>query len=509
MRRNRLWIALCLAASATLGACRTIPPAPPAGACTDWRWIGITRPGAGCPQAPPGWTSRSLFANLGEPDDGRKHFPDSKVFQELRRFCSYEIADSDRSASDVPALDLGGDLERLDRDCAALSVGADSARPSDLVRLREEVFPAQAGLGGSLAIANERGVRLAFLDTQPTADDLPETRGSAPLHGFTLAQLARRMVCQDSACAARITTRLALPIRDFDPARRGDQIDTLRGGYIGLQGDLAQAILSEVDAWRVGDRSQKHLVLNLSLAWDGRFFGGLTKEQIDEMQAGTQAVYRALQYAAGYDVLVLAAAGNQKRPPCQNSGPLLPAAWESAGRRGEERLLYAVGGVRSDGKRLVNTRRKGMPRRAAFGVIPAWNDTGGEPEAILVGSSVATAVVSSIAAVVWDSFPELDSRKVMDILDKSGEELSYQADFWSGTGAAPAVHWLSLCRTVKTACEETGGRCPLQSSCPALISIEDTTSSLLAHPQARGSCRPWVMPQPEDDPCPVCKPPAR
>lgn len=517
MRGKHLWIAPCLlvalaalAAIAALGACGTSKaaplPQPPASAeaCADWRWIGISRPGAQCPAPPAGWKRAPLFPELRRPDYAAKavkNVPGREVIQELERFCVYEIEDPRRGAA---ASALAAGLERLDRDCAALSIAADPGPAAEAARLRDEIFPAQVGLGVPLKIVNVEGVRLAFLDTHPTGDRAPKTQGDAPLHGFTLTRLATRIVCPEGRCAARITTRLALPIRDFDAGTRGNQIEKDRGGYIGLQGDLAQAIQAEVDAWQ-RDRSQRHLVLNLSLAWDGRILDGLTEKQIGEMRAGTQAVFRALQYAAGYDALVLAAAGNQKRKPCRNDGPLLPAAWEASGAKTGKPLLYAVGAVASDGERLVNARRGGMPRRAAFGIFPSPDDKGGEPGAILVGSSVSTAVVSSIAAVVWDSFPDLESRQVMSILDGSEKELGYDADFWFGPGAPPRVHGLSLCKALQAACK---GRspCPLASGCPVVAPVEDISRKLLASPGAQGSCRPWVMPQPEDDPCPVCPP---
>lgn len=504
MRRTALCIALCLAAA--LGACRTTAPRPKpepepesAQACADWRWIGISRPGASCPAPPTGWRRQALFPELKPPGYDERKIPAPEVIQELQRFCAYETEDPRRGEADLR--EIAQNLERLDRDCAALSIAAEPDLEAQAARLRDEIFPAQTGLRAPFKVLNEKGVRLAFLDTHPTGEGAPETQGDAPLHGFTLARMAQSMVCPEGRCAALITTRLALSIRDFDPRQRGGQVDTARGGFIGLQGDLARAIQDEVDAWQRNRSQQRHLVLNLSLGWDGRLFDGLEKEQIREMRAGTQAVYRALQYAVGYDALVLAAAGNQKREPCRNDGPLLPAAWEEA--KVGPQLVYAVGGVTSDGKLLVNTRPRGMPRRAAFGVLPSQDG-----EAILVGTSVATAVVSSIAAVVWDSFPELESRQVMEILDRSGKELEDRtADFWFGQSTeAPAIHWLSLCTALKNACE---GRspCPLQSSfCPAVAPTEDTTAQLLANPEAKGSCQPWVTPQPEDDPCPVCPP---
>jgi hypothetical protein len=301
-------------------------------------------------------------------------------------------------------------------------------------------------------------------------------------------------------------------------------VDREHGGYLGMQSDLAEAIRSEVDTWWPKRGSQRHLVLNLSMAWDATLFGGLDAEQVADLRAGTQAVYRALQYAQGFDVLVLAAAGNQKKEPCVNYGPLLPAAWEMGAPREEScrqaeegPLLYAVGGVRADGSPLANARPGGMPRRAAYG------ETG-----LYTGTSVATAVASSIAAVVWDTFPHLTSRCVMQILDgteldsgcrlklqagKPDDLLSMKADFWYGmsswTEAAPPVRRLTLCTVLEQACSgQPSATCPLRSGCRS-HSVAPALGRGIATPGAatQGSCQPWLYPQPEDDPCPTCEPP--
>lgn len=319
-----------------------------------------------------------------------------------------------------------------------------------------------------------------------------------------------------------------------------------------MQSDLATAIREEVDDW-LQQKSQRHLVLNLSLAWDGKLFGGLNGEQIADMQAGTQAVYRALQYAASYDVLVLAAAGNQKKEPCANFGPLLPAGWESepprencCGEADGAPILYAVGGLRADGSPLDNARPSGMPRRAAFGETK-----------VFTGSSVATAIVSSIAAVVWDTFPDLNSCEVMDILDgthrclppdetgtdqpmkaaatEEDQERPLRADFWFGANArtdgrthagapvgapaeapveAPPVSRLSLCTVLRKACEKESS-IPFCSSLPTCEPLKAAQTRIVQrnveprgeHRVDQGSCEPWLYPQPESVPCPSCGPP--
>jgi hypothetical protein len=528
-----------IASSLAIGmsGCATLRPPSlnAAKACADWRWIGISRPEAQCPEIP-GWTVRPLFPQLApaqrqsgdncEREEGgnpknREHLPDAELIQELNRFCVYESRHSLNIFRKLHPPAPSADLVRLDQDCAALSGADTELDPKDWKSNYKDFF-SEAGRQGPLPnIENASGVRLAFLDTQPTGAGFPRTSGNSP-HGFTLANIAQNLICTAGSsprCAAQITTRLALPVIDFDPkSPKFTKIDPERGGFLGMQSDLAEAIRDEVDSWRKDRKtgnSPQHLVLNLSLAWDARLYGGLGEEWITEMRAGTQAVYRALQYAARFDVLVLAAAGNQKCAPCDNTGPLLPAAWEKEGPQEQgcpkqpepPPFLYAVGGVDSDGSPLANARPGGMPRRAAYGETAVV--TGIDPRTsrtiyngmIYSGSSVATAVVSSVAAVVWNSHPDWDSRRVMQYLDTHGDVLKFHASFWfpdptaTSSAGPPWVHRVSLCSAFP------GPECvPWQPKQPLPRKYKTWS---------QGSCQPWLYPQPEDPPCMACIPPPK
>jgi hypothetical protein len=511
-RRNLLWIAPWMVIG--LSACTAYRPAlqsagrpATAKACADWRWIGITsKPGVQCPQIP-GWTVTPLFGQLSPPRDACDKPVVVDAIRELNRFCVYETADKGWKARPFPPA-VSADLVRFDQDCAGLSLSLDADLKANNWKSPYEDFQDVLTHAGKpeLQIDGRPGVRLAFLDTQPTGGVVPREWWHSR-HGYTLAHLAQHLVCAPEGsdhCAAQITTQLALPIMDFhEKSRHLTWIDVDRGGLLGLQSHLAQAIVSEVNSWQDEPGHARHLVLNLSTAWDGKLFDGLDQERISDMRAGTQAIYDALQYAAGFDTLVLAAAGNTKREPCANDGPLLPAAWEAGGPKeescGERKeppppLIYAVGGVGSNNQRLANARPGGMPRRAAYGET-----------AIFSGSSVATAVGSSIAAVVWNTFPDLSSRDVMRSLDESGEELSFLADFWFGPSQAPRVRRLSLCAALVRAEEICGDNgfpnCPAQPKC--VYPQEPFRPGAAVAPATPGSCQPWLWPQPEDVPLPL------
>ncbi|HEX9942743.1 MAG TPA: S8/S53 family peptidase [Thermoanaerobaculia bacterium] len=587
MRRHFLWITVLILLG--LNACATYPvPRSPANrlpiaaaidtskACATWRWIGIkSHPDAKCPKVP-GWSVSPLF---GRKDPSQQRLleqcyakniqvPDPEVIQELNRFCVYEIADPAKTWRDLPFPPaVSPELVRFDQDCAALSSSGMDLEAKTWKPLFEH-FLSQAGhLETPPGIGKQPGVRLAFLDTEPTRTRVPnEDDPRRSQHGYTLAHFARHLVCDSKTqkgCAARITTQLALPIVRFDPdSLTITESDEEQGGFVGTWSDLAEAIDSEVFSWRQGP--EKHLVLNLSVAWDGKLFGGLSEERIAGMRAGTQAVYRALQYAEGYGALVLAAAGNQRYGPNPGSGPLLPAAWERGGKEEScseppsRPLLYAVGGVQTDGFPLANARRDGLPRRVAYAdhaVVASFDPD--KRTTMYTGSSVATAVASSIAAVVWNAHPDLDAHQVMEILDKSGDVLDgsgdvprVTADFWFGAEETPSavsrplVHRLSLCSALaEAACAPTDASCRARFNCypwrqerPILSSIimdagadvDPATSELRSIPlpckaerlfykgtspqpplcpsdQFAGiTSQPWLFPQPEDNPCPNC-----
>ena len=172
--------------------------------------------------------------------------------------------DPSKKLSNIPT-SPHADLVKVEKDCAAISGSANWEGAS-------RTFLDQAG-STRFQIDNRPRVRLAFLDTQPTGMGVSTAPGNSH-HGYTLTHIARNLVCGGSApsnlCAAQITTRLALPITHFNAKKQKlTRTDLVRGGYIGMQGDLANAIRSKVDAWW-SENKQARLVLNLSVAWDGR-----------------------------------------------------------------------------------------------------------------------------------------------------------------------------------------------------------------------------------------------
>jgi hypothetical protein len=167
---------------------------------------------------------------------------------------------------------------------------------------------------------------------------------------------------------------------------------------------------------------------------------------------------------------------------------------------------------------LANARENGMPRRAAYGasgVVPALIP--GHSTQMYTGTSVATAVVSSIAAIVWDTLPGRNPAEIMSLIERSGDDLTardfnVRTNFFFGASnlfrgePPPPVRRISLCPALKAACAELGTEpgCPLQ---PETKCRTWEPATFAAAPARLRQCHPWVHTQPPEDPCPVCEPP--
>jgi hypothetical protein len=407
------------------------------------------------------------------------------------------------------------------------------------------------------AVLADPQVRLVFIDTQADGEGVPQNSGPSK-HGYTLVHLADELVCQgDDPCRVELATRLALSHidRNQPPA---ESLANSSGGNLGLVDELAAAIVKEVLQWRP-DSKHKHLILNLSLGWDGEMLGEIDQRRVSQLKPDAQLVYNALRFARRSGALVIAAAGN-RRGGEESKWPLLPAAWElhrpSWFPFFGHKLVYAVGGVDWQGLPLPNYRLGGVPRRVAFGDhAVAHTESPDEPTAIYTGSSVSTAVVSSIAAAVWQLRPELSADEVMKLLDRSGDFLPSRADYYAWRDlwplskliGAPHIERLSLCQAVARARVEGGLR---SIQCQALdpkaanlsVLVPDAVAGTVSSPalaaatlppdcisasnpapqffaispstEAGKSCplyllpdivsQRWVSPQPDDPPCMGC-----
>ncbi|RMH16796.1 MAG: hypothetical protein D6696_17350, partial [Acidobacteria bacterium] len=341
--KRRVLPAAVLALGLSAPAPGASPPIDPAQAFSQWRWIGLLPETATtCPQVP-----EAVDPGIpGEPTEATASLPPAKSALQpwttrrlipgsggvLGRFCVYEYdvgepVDPDavaRLQSLVP-----GQLLRVEQD--RMAVAGSGVLGAQLWPGLEQLFYRQTGrlgAGGAApwpALPPAGSVRLAVLDTHPTAERAPELITACSPHGYSLIHMARALLCDGPGpCLATITSRLALAYKDFDrDLRLADHRDEVNGGFVGLIGELAEAIGREVRAAQRNDPGSR-LVLNVSAGWDPAF-GGL-EARVDDMPLAVQAVYRALEEASCQGAVVIAAAGNKSCGPQAPCGPLLPAA---------------------------------------------------------------------------------------------------------------------------------------------------------------------------------------
>lgn len=514
-------------------------------AYTERRWVGLRRKGIDhCPKVT-GWVSETLQDRVL-----RRANVNRIVLHELEleRYCIY-------TPDDGPWVDFQqpSGLVEASKDRLALSTTSAGGVSSDILSQKiwrdlARHFRVQTGQEASgqsaplLLLKGESNVRLTFIDGQPDGENhFSKPSEGASLHGFTLVRLAQDMLCPSPGpCPVTIATRRALSYRDFDPQEElpPNPVKDNQSGHVGLVSDLATAIYAEVLYWRQHE-PEKKLILNLSLGWDGEGFRDLDARTVSQLEPSVQTVYNALRFARKSGALVIAAAGNQ-RGSDNTKWPLLPAAWEL--RRPNwfrwaffHKPVYAVGGVDWQGVPLPNSRKGGSPRRVAYADHSVtFADALDDPTAIYTGTSVSAAVASSIAAAVWHLRPELRPAQVMRLMLRSGDKLGARANFYGWKRPvliaklvdAPRTRRLSLCSAVARACGPDGSWCPALSSAPACPqwaakppelwkAIQElpprtvySASKLLASSALDGfidaASQRWLIPQPENDPCPGC-----
>ncbi len=303
-------------------------------------------------------------------------------------------------------------------------------------------------------------VRLVLVDTAPTT--IPSSQDNS-MHGSSLFRMAKHLICPQglASCEVDLQTRLALSFLEVDPRNKlSSTRDTVRGGYRGLIGEFAEALIAELQNWPpqpVG-RFRDRLILNASLAWDG-MFGGTEATPVD-MPNAVRAVYEALECHASEGNLVIAAAGNFSDDHESNVSdmPLYPAAWTQREASSGGPLLYAAGGVDVKRRPLGNALGQGIPEFVAFAdhALAAKDE-----DAILTGSSVAAMGVSAAAAAVAYYAPELNREEVMEMVWSSGKALGWRASFCRyPSGSCPQVSYISVCESVLKACASQGDCVP-------------------------------------------------
>ncbi|WP_164018021.1 S8/S53 family peptidase [Pyxidicoccus trucidator] len=499
------------------GTCVPVsPPIPQDAACPSNRWIAVLAEGIdSCPQGPSGQGGQWAGARLFEVSRGQWALPPG-----LAPFCSYDWQTPGGGLPSQQAVTLlksglGARALRLDRDCQVVAPMGSSATVKAAWQTLHTDFHAQTGQlavlppGGTFQPAE---VRVAIVDSAPHRYSDGEAVEDRLGHGHAMGRVVRELGCPDGSpvCIAQVANHLALP--QVTPNVR----DLAHGGYFGEQTQLARAIHAAVTEWRGHNAGevppgktatpQPRLVVNLSLAWDGRFGGAYSGDLVEQLPAPVRAVHAAITHAVCRGGLVIAAAGNDPGGPEPVFGAMYPADWEQkpapalaqcepfeglgysgtgaypplppAGATVYRPLVYAVGGVRGDDAPLASTRPGGRPRLAAPGAHALATDVDATgalvPTDILTGTSVSTAVVSGLVATLWGYRPELSGPELMERVRQASVSLGTPADFclggspcpWAVTDPRRVIRRVSLCEALVQACKGGPGRCPPSTQLP-------------------------------------------
>jgi len=412
------------------------------------------------------WLGQRIFSGGGAP-----------VPTGLAGYCRYTFSGSS-SPADVEGLtasltaSVGANAYEIGTDCR--SVQPQSSAISDEVGdeldsyfgwLSGRVTPEQIATATLLAPAE---IHTAIVDTYPSDPDLDPGELPHSTHGPVVASIVESFLCPTGVgCTHQVRNYLGLP-------RTDEGIDLERGGQVGLQSDLARGIYHALVADQ--QMGSERLVINLSVAWEAEEFGGMG---LNDMAPAVRAVYDVLRTARCRGALIIAAAGNQSGLSCAGE-PMAPARWEDipapdsaeCGQLGITNafvdpasfapLVHAIGGLRGPSTEMLTSRANGMPRLAAASSHAVAQPREGLPDiAVRTGTSVATAVASAAASLVWSYDTSLSPSTVMEKLYLSGQPVgTLTSDF--GPGGPSAVHRVDACAavnlTIPTApldCEET------------------------------------------------------
>ncbi len=557
-RGRRLSIALCAGVPLLVLMCAVVPvrAQTPPYANQGLRWIGKrTLPGMTC-TAPVGWSATPLFKS-------------GKLPVTMASLCRYRWALAGApTVKDVTNLASWRFLapRSLTEDVPVLSPSA-AYSPEEtafFAGLRAALRKQVGGVGLLPAMPPSPVARIVVIDTAPDALHGQIRRG-ASRHGDTLAHLIEDLVCvpelpaqpadppprdpglgpgplpamgptagavlvQARRCAAEVTSVLAMPVLSAAGDIGPD------GGYMGTLADLAAAIQGAVATWEK-DREQldsaqpSKLILNISLGWEHHAgYADCSTGPFLGLEASAKVVHDTLQYAAARGVLIIAAAGNQAGGPSAPTGLVCPGKYQSVPQTTapSEPLLVAVSGVDYQDHPLQTARQDGITGITALGLGgAAWAPA--DPVAPpLTGSSVSTAVVSAVSALVWAARPTWTPRQVTTAVYEGGMPMGNTPTFacpllLSSCNARRA----STCGALTSAGVTTSQACPpaapLASSSPLLFAqVAALTSAFASASPVVGSSvvpsgslphdshpgltlQPWTFPMPVAETCSACR----
>jgi hypothetical protein len=391
---------------------RGCQPPPTTNECPPWRLVGkfagACPPAyAGDPPAGPRWQVEPMFALGGN------------------HYCRYVWT----GAPDSPA-PLADTLQKqLGPDCR---VYVQSPMAQALAAANERAFAegTQPLIG---EVLGGHPVMIAVVDTAPART----TQGQSE-HGPAIAAIAAKLAAGcvpglgEDACSRSVISELGLP-----QTRTGPNPDL--GGYFGYQSELAQGILAALDRVPLDDRK---LVLNLAVGWEPK------PDEASSPTPAVQAVRDATAVAHCRGAAIIAASGNRPPGSACATQPTAPGLWASQpgwsaaqcsglGLVGNQinlpsplhahhPFLHAATPLDWDAGNLADFRVGSNARIAATG-FAGFESRMSTSYGPMTGSSVSTAVLSGVAAVVWSYFPDLGADAVLQLIYESGTQTSQTA----------------------------------------------------------------------------------
>lgn len=500
-----------------------------------------------CPGDPSsGWVVEELFAS-------------STVPEPLTHYCRYLWTDPNLPP-ELGALPLAAQGQ-TQPDCR---VTVQAPLDVELAPHYEAAFERHVWLATDLdtTLGAGMGVEIAVVDTAPSA-----TSDGQAAHGQAIAAIVAKVASgcvpglDGQTCERHVTTRLGLP--QVAGAPPNPQL----GGYFGYQSDLAEGIVAALDSWDRSDNLIVNLSVgwepslgdlgDVDIAPSAAIEAVRSAVELATCQ-GALVIAASGNQPPGSCVDAPMAPASWERLPgldqdhCLELG--LPSEFVELGLPGSfgyHPLVHAATPIDWRSNLLADFRRGSDARVVAPG-FAGFVEWAGETHGTITGSSVAAATVSGTAALVWSYFPALSADEVMQLVYDSGRvrldanQASVMAShFLTGT-TAPEQHEITACGAILHACTVQGtcgvaaekvcgepvpgvdietefwsgfdqalthvsgrtddlgpewdiydcDRCGGES-----ISLLPMTSSLLAGSMSD----PWVLPQPEKPPCPMCE----
>lgn len=467
---TKLWVFLVSLSAIQTGACAVEAEAPvPAPGyrqltaqplTSDREFIAQLAASSTCPTRGPWQGERAFYASPWLEAEN------TTIPASLLRYCRYVWDGRGDLAKATAALLLQPDFVFVNPIVRSVSVEADPLTVAAAPALRENAewyyhHVSGADVAGSNALRHP--VHLAVIDTEP----LGGIQGPSS-HGRGMRRLIEKIVCPEgkAGCAA-----MTLPIVGI-PRFPDGTVDFAGGGHVAAPSDPAVGIVEAVSRWRAANTSNptdpSRLVINLSFGVSG----GL---QSTIGAASENMMMDSLAYARCSGAVVVAAAGNERGHG--DSGAAWPAILETVNRPttsecttrfgvstpadpGSYRpLVNAVGALALDAGLSPITIDDSVPRLVAPGTLvptPAPYET-------LTGTSVASAEVAGIAALLLSYNPGLSASEVMQLIYDKGSTFGL-----TGVTAAtalsgmPEVRRALACESLQEACSRAGavGSCP-------------------------------------------------